>query len=565
MCMNNSNEALKMFDIILQTQSIDDSCIQKAKELFEEYKQTGVIRFGDFEDKRWYFTDEYSNMSMHFSVPEFGYKRYYEQILGLSENQFIEYLKTYIMFSMGDIVLTSMREVLYDINRLLSNNPETLIIDEQIFLQHPNKVIEFLSMLPEPADAEKMEHLFNILDELVDYRHSFNSPDNKRELASFDSYFLFNDIMNDYWAGDINNDERLFFYPLYLWWQISGVIPLRPREFILTPRKCLEQRNDGWYLTLRRNNLKGSNKKVAYKIENDYFTVQYHIPTKLANEIIKYIDFTKEYESTELETLFVTDTHYHQWKQKKHKNSRYFTYINMNCVMRYFFHDVIEGKYGLRIVYDRQIKHLEEGCINYLYLGDTRHLALINIIAEGGTPVIAMMLSGHDNMEMAAHYYSNITSLIECRTYKQYRKVLKGIVSYEISRKNNQSLGIKDFVTLEDNGRCYSPKFLANDYSDCTYVSGPNGEIGYCPECMYYRKGSKPDFFKGDEIYKSRIENDCKQLAQIVKEVRSNKGNYEDILQVMMRLQSSSYSYQQYYEEKLRIEEDSKDGKKEKR
>ena len=142
---------------------------------------------------------------------------------------------------------------------------------------------------------------------------------------------------------------------MYLWWQISGVIPLRPREFILTPRNCLQNREDGWYLTLRRNQLKGSNKKVTYKIEDDYITVQYHIPDKLADEIIKYIDFTKEYEATELKTLFITDTHYHQWNQKKHSNSRYFTYINMNCVMRYFFHDIIEEKYGLKIVYDREI------------------------------------------------------------------------------------------------------------------------------------------------------------------------------------------------------------------
>lgn len=559
--MANANEAIKMFDTILALNNMDESCRQKARELFEEYKSRKIIRKGDFEDERWYFTDEYSNISIHFDVPEFGYKRNYEKMLGLSIQDFTDFLKTYVMFTLGDIVLDTIRDVIYDINKLMQYEPGELhLTSDSIFLHHPSRVIDFFSMLPEPMDIEKMEYLLNALDNIADWRYSQNSANAKRQLASFDSYFLFDDIMNDYWISEIPDDERLFFYPLYLWWQITGVIPLRPREFILTPRKCLEQKDDGWYLTLRRNHIKGSGKKISYKIENDYFTVQYKITDKLAAEIIKYLEFTKQYESTELNTLLITDTHYHQWKQKKHANSRYFTYINMNCVMRYFFHDVIEGRYGLKVIHDREIKHLEEGCINYLYLGDTRHLALINIIAEGGTPVIAMILAGHENMEMSSHYYSNITSLIECRTYRQYRKVLKGNITYEISRKEQLPLGIKDSVMLDDGGRCYSPAFIKNDYSDCKKISGPDGEMGYCPSCLFYRNGNQKDFFKCDEIYRRRIEDECKHLEQVVRQVRLERGNSEDILQAMLRLQNGTFTYQQYFEEKLLTQEERKDG-----
>ena len=57
----------------------------------------------------------------------------------------------------------------------------------------------------------------------------------QRSLAQFDSYFLFNDILSDFWKRDISNDTRLFYYPIYLWWRITAIIPLRPKEFILTP------------------------------------------------------------------------------------------------------------------------------------------------------------------------------------------------------------------------------------------------------------------------------------------------------------------------------------------
>lgn len=177
--------------------------------------------------------------------------------------------------------------------------------------------------------------------------------------------------------------------------------------------------------------------------------------------------------------------------------------------------------------------------------------------------MIAMMLAGHNNIEMSAHYYSNITTLIECKTYKQYRKVLKGNVTYNISPKVTLPLDVKDFVLLDDKGKCYSSNFLSGDYSDCKRVSGPDGEIGYCPNCIYYRRDRNSDFFKGDNIYKRRIEDDCKYLAEITKQVRTQKGSQEDILQVMLKLQNSSFAYQQYCEEKLLTQRESTDGTEE--
>jgi len=174
------------------------------------------------------------------------------------------------------------------------------------------------------------------------------------------------------------------------------------------------------------------------------------------------------------------------------------------------------------------------------------------------------MLAGHENIEMSSHYYSNITSLIECRTYKQYRKILKGNITYEISRKEKLPLNIKDFTLLDDGGKCYSEAFKNNCFSDCKKISGPEGEIGYCPNCTFYRKASSKNYLRSDNTYKRRIEDDCTHLAQVVKRVRIEKGNSEDILQAILRLQNSSYSYQQYYEEKIFKEKEKDNGTKSK-
>ena len=409
--MNNLALNTKMFDTIIGIQGLDNSCIDKAKEIFEQYKEKNIIIGSSFSDKRWQFSDEYSNVGMQFNFNEVSYNRHYKKLFELPFPEFLDYAKTYVMFTMGKIILSTLRDTVNDMKRMIGTAPEEVNANT-FFIANPNRMLEFLSMLPiAETENEVMERFMDKIDALAELQYSDHAK-KQRPLASFDSYFLFNDIINDYWNQDLENDTRLFYYPLYLWWQITAIIPLRPREFILTPRNCLEEKKDGSYITLRRNKLKGGSRKVSYQIDEDYIKVQYKIPDKLATIIKEYMQLTSNFNSTELETLFVSDTHYKHWGQSKHKNSRYFTYVNLHCVLRYFFHDVIEGYYHLKVIYDRDATHLNEGEINYLYLGDTRHLALINIIAEGGTPVLAMMLAGHENMEMSAHYYSNITHLI---------------------------------------------------------------------------------------------------------------------------------------------------------
>lgn len=553
--MNNLALNSKMFDTIIGIQNMDDSCIGRAKEIFEQYKKKHIIIGSFFPDTRWQFSDEYSNVGVQFNFNEISYDRNYKRLFQMTFSKFCDYAKSYVMFTMGKITLGTLRDTVNDMKRMIDTAPEELDADK-LFITNPNRLLEFLSMLPvlETGNNE-IEHFMDKIDILSEIQYS-DQIKRQRLLASFDSYFLFNDIMNDYWNMDLDRDTRLFYYPLYLWWQITAIIPLRPREFILTPRNCLEDRKDGTYITLRRNKLKGGKGKVSYQIDEDYIKVQYKIPDKLAVIIKDYMCLTNNFVPTELQTLFISDTHYQHWGQAKHKNSRYFTYVNLHCVLRYFFHDVIEGHYHLNVIYDRTATHLNEGEINYLYLGDTRHLALINIIAEGGTPVLAMMLAGHENIEMSAHYYANITQLIECRTYKQYRRVLKGNISYNISSQIMLPDRVRNFQMLEDGGRCYSGFYAKGNISDCLKAVGKNGEIGYCPECRFYSKKNEKRFFDDEGRYKRKIEDDCEFLKEMIKQVRLGITDKEDIIQALNRLQSSSVTYQKYFEQKVRsIEE----------
>ena len=175
---------------------------------------------------------------------------------------------------------------------------------------------------------------------------------------------------------------------------------MRPREFVLTPRNCLKKSGDSWTLTIVKDKLKGSNRKVSYKISTDYERVTYSVPDKFANLISWYLEATKKYSDNELYTLFIADTHYRKWDRCIPYNSRYFTYHNLCTCLRYFFEQIVSERYGYHIVYDKSLHNLTSNDIEYIYLGDTRHLAMINIVMEGAPPMIASILAGHDNTNM---------------------------------------------------------------------------------------------------------------------------------------------------------------------
>ena len=120
-------------------------------------------------------------------------------------------------------------------------------------------------MMPGAYENERLDALIQAMEAYTDVQMTYVST--QRPLAAFDTYFKFNDLIEDYWASDIPKEERLFFFPIYLWWRITAVIPMRPREFILTTRDCYYVNEQGeHFLTIRRNQLKGSRHQVSYTV-----------------------------------------------------------------------------------------------------------------------------------------------------------------------------------------------------------------------------------------------------------------------------------------------------------
>ena len=387
------------------------------------------------------------------------------------------------------------------------------------------------------------------------------APTHQRTLASFESYFKFNDILSRFWEESTDEDEKLFYFPVYLWWNLSGVLPMRPREFVLTPRNCLKKSGDSWTLTIVKDKLKGSNRKVSYKISTDYERVTYSVPDKFADLINWYLEATKKYSDNELYTLFIADTHYRKWDRCIPYNSRYFTYHNLCTCLRYFFEQIVSERYGYHIVYDKSLHNMTSNDIEYIYLGDTRHLAMINIVMEGAPPMIASILAGHDNTNMTAFYFSNVAEYVECKARRQYVRMIQGKQTYSISKRYNQPLLAKNYIPLGDNRFCCNPQVAEHDFSYCLNVADDNGYIGGCEKCIYYRN-SGTSFKKTEENIRNDLQIQLATLKDIVHEYRMHEKNKEDIEQAVLKLQNAEYSYRRFKMEQMLLENTEKDENK---
>ena len=555
------NNQAKLFKTENYFEPFNCDCVLRAKEVFDDYFEKGIILSYDFDHKKWETTNEYANISLFFNIPEFQYRRFYQSIFQLPYKEFIDYLKSFIVFSMKQHVLETLQLFLRDIKRIIKNTTKDTFLDlENISVIFPGLCIDFFSNLPCSDDIQLSQLLEQLDNKLTLNLQKRQKSKQQRQLAQFQSYFTFNDILNDYWSQTLSKKERLFYYPLYLWWQITAILPLRPREFLLIQRNCLTEKDGKYFLTLRRNIIKGRDRLVEHKISEDYTLNTYEITNSLASEIKTYLKLTENDNSTKLDTLFVTDPHYNRWGRRTGVNNRFLTYTNLNTILRYFFNEIISQKYGYQVNYFSFPVRLDENEINLIHIGDTRHIAMINLIAEGASPVTAMLLAGHESVTTSSHYFSNLSQFIECRSYQMYRKLTSKNTNYAISKRQPFYTAQGQYITLENKGRCYSPRFAKGDYSDCLKVISEHAELGACTSCPFYRKAGK-DYFSMDKSFKKSVDEKAMVVNEAIRKVRQGKGHIEDIGEALLKLKTVSNTYQDYLNAKqLSLEEKKSNG-----
>jgi hypothetical protein len=500
----------------------DAEVFRKAKTLFDEYRSTGVILNDSFSDGKWRFTNQLNNTTISFHFNELNFQKNASPWIGCNYDLFIDSVKAYAMLQLGSTAVNNIREVVNGF-RLFAELSEGALLNAA--LEHSAHMAEFLTALPgENPPRDAMIEAFE--EKQWNYRER-TGKNRQRVLSELGTYFKFNDAIQELWKS-ATGDEKLFWFPLYLWWTLTAILPLRTTEFLLTPRKCLDIENGKSLITLRRTLLKGGGRRIAYRIEKDYETVRYVIPDKMADEIMWYLDATRAMEASSLSTLFFREPHYARFGKKPYGNLGYYTYVNLSTCLRCFQEEILGVNDESKI-----------------HLGDTRHLAMIGLILSGGSPLICKELAGHEDINISAHYYSNISSFIECATFEAHRKSRASVAELierrmPFVKKQRQSIPVPD-------GFCDSEVYGCGDIYDCLKSIGANGELGNCRRCPHFICGESGVHFlyENPAERKEHVDRDSQYLLQTLEAVRRGIGLPEDIQSALLRLQYSGSRYSQ--------------------
>lgn len=562
--------------------------IEKSKKKFKELKDKKIIT-GNFEDTEWNITNEINKSTINFEFDEILYNKEFKKRNMYTYKQFVNSVKSYVVLTIQSKSLISLKPIVSSLKKyILATNyfnkeKSKAGIDSLGAIQYGTQYIRYIEGYVDYANFEGTEYYSSALDDLLEYASTLKNSevsegDGRRKLSDFQSIILFNKIIEEFWLK-VNNESNTKFkelyFPLYLWWKITNIIPLRLTEFCVTPYDCVDESTDGkFYIYLRRSALKGqkkSSKYVSYKIDEDYIIHKYVIPKEIADLIKEYKEITsknrKDYSRLMCYVTYILRALSYDDKTNT-DSERYcgnFTSSTLKSLRNTFFTKIVQGEYNYEILNSNEFidervvaienekktvivefKPLKDNQISVFKLGDIRHYAMINLVMNDISPILVRELVDHEDINTSFHYFGNTSELVKCISYMKYKEICKK--EYDRIGKNKGSVTTRRiFNQLEykqsvevDNGRCISKYFIAGKLNDCILVDGD------CENCDFFiqKKALDKETQKLKlKMIESKINRQAKLIAELLSSYKNTPKINKNLIQNTLKLQNSVKIY----------------------
>ena len=488
----------------LPVRQLDSETRLRALRTFAAFQTSGVICQGNYPDNVWKLTNELQEYTLDFHIDAETFRQKAERWIGCTGECYQECMKAYAAFSMGAFSLSYLCSILRNMKALAGmTDAEAVAFSGGC----QSQLVDFLSLIPESND------LRDAVIEAFEDRKWDARKSGPRKLADFPRYLKFNKDLDNYWAT-APEKEKQFYFPVFFWWKLTAILPLRVTEFLVTPRNCVQRTGEKFTVLIRRTKLKKAGRKLSYKIESDYRIQQYEIPEWLYREIRRYQDTTaNDPFLPKLDTLLVPECFV---------PLGYFTYVKLEQRLKRFFLEILGDKdYPVRA-------------------GDTRHLAMINLILSGGSPVICRELAGHESIGVSSHYYANLSTVVESMVYERCHgwakeSPLKGFLRFPAA--------LPDVKIRVNQGWCDVPAIGKGDITECLKCYDGSGKIGDCVNCAHFYPDSPGLRLEMERRGKAAVDEDGEYLMRMIELVRKGLGCQEDIATALLRLQSDSHRY----------------------
>jgi len=387
----------------------DEYSLSLAKEMLEKEQENSPFSHLTFEEDTWELYVESQGNSRKIKFEEVAQLvRFHPQF---DETKFVLIVKCWVaslihQFSINyaDSMYRYLVQFL-DLSTML--DPTSIKEVEFILTKKTSKRIQYdmalstLNFIEYYPFLDKESRYGPLLFDIKEANFVSKRDDAQRDLPPTKEVHLFHWIMRDYFKGlDRNSEEYLLYFPIYLWWNLTMLIPLRPCEFCTIKRNALiEEKDHHYYIKLPREKQPKNRVQVVDKIK---------IPFHMANEILHY--------QNRISDFYPVDTLLHPSLVKTKKDKSSYTTTRHHYLLRLFYRDVVGGKYGLTMLLDKK-KNVpvpdtrEKPLVDItkpIATGDTRHFSMLNLMRQGYHPLEIARLAGHTSIYSQQGYYSHL-------------------------------------------------------------------------------------------------------------------------------------------------------------
>lgn len=430
----------------------------------------------------------------------------------ITHNKFVEALKYFCLLNLNKNVVLTVKENIRFICKITDDSKCYRCIPDEVIVENKVDVVEnWLNWLS--IDVSEFIEKLRAISITPKKAHA-------RMLADFQTYFIFDKEIHSYW-GNAPKTEKIFFYPLWLFWEITTILPLRVVEFTVIPYECIKQNKDGkWYITIRRLNIKGHNDYVHNNLD-DFRLCPYEVPERIAFIINEYRSLLEdggyaEFQKNEKRLISSRMMHDNYPVPIYTNLNQFFNTDHVRILKDRMINDIFIGRLQHKLKTKKEIdadmkagyvdSELGDHEISEWRCGDTRHLAMINLIMRGCSPMLIKEFAGHATSDMSAHYYSNAYKMVKASLFRE--KGARRIVEIPQSRRlTEKRLGEFDSIPCPG-GYCSSPNYILGNGIECI-------KHKRCGTCNFHTR-VKAISEEEHNFYSERIQKDFSIILKLV-------------------------------------------------
>lgn len=542
----------------------------EAKELLDNYSDIMVEKIKyNFDEGVWIFRDTFSRSDVRFDFNKT------ENLIRFSEYKQKEDLliaiKCWIVKELNQNSVSVTRTKLTNINSFLymsnvfkdiNNLQESLKKSEIIRISKNKNIVKakisehvkfnFLTDLNSFLDFFSAEEFKSIINIFNDSLEKLKLETTYRELPSFQDVITIKYYLDRWYKEEKDLIEKLKYYPILIWWEITTIIPMRVTEFLHIERENIFKNNEGCFLTFPRMKKKRV-KEIRETI--DYDTLP--IPLELFNLIQEYIEFSSIHGKSQYLISYKSFRKAFNLQVKYSGEEVIFNASDLWYLLSFFYKDILHKKYRISIgSVKRKLKSWKafkyfkssslilsdsNGNVDSLIIpGDLRHLAIINMMMQGYDKVEIQRLSGHFTESTQFSYFNHANNWMnveimkmekEYQVYKPFNKNYNNLHPKTVEFFEQQNK--KEYLQEEKESHT-SNGWIPLKLGACTDNTMPcpsfNWEFQGCYFCKHWSISNEEIKENQNLIVKdlNKIYNNSQDKVKNIKDIFQLKLDFED-------------------------------------